>query len=117
MQQTDTGVRQFREGFGEVSAGGTPEAMAAQFGEMFLAAGPQGANCVRREDFARILPQRKELFDRLGLKKTELVAMEVSMLDARFALAKTRWRFEFERMGHDSIGVLVNSTYMLDCGA
>ena len=116
MQQK-TEIRQFIERFAQLSASGTPEAMAAQFGETFLAAGPQGAQCVRKEDFARMLPKRKNLFDQAGLQKTELVAIEDSMLDARYAFVKTRWRFQFECKGQDSIGVVVNSTYIVDCGA
>ena len=116
MQQK-TEVRQFMEKFAELSAGGTPEAMAAQFGETFLAAGQQGANCVLREDFARMLPQRKHLFDRAGLKKTELVSIEDSMLDARYAFVKTRWRFQFERNGGAVDDVFSDSIYLVDCGA
>ena len=117
MQQTERAVRQFLEKFAELNAGGTPANVALMFSDTFLAAGPQGTQCIRNEDFARALPKRKEVFDRAGLKKTNLVSVEESMLDGRYALAKTQWRFQFERAGLDSTDVLVNSTYIVDCGA
>ena len=117
MYAKNAEIRQFIERFAQLSANGTPEAMAAQFGEMFLAAGPQGAKCVRNEDFARMLPQRKHLFDRAGLKKTDLVAIEDSMLNARYAFVKTRWRFQFERSGGAVDDVFSDSIYLVDCGA
>ncbi len=117
MDKTVNTVRAFIERFAELSAGGSPEEVAALFGETFLAAGAQGASCVKREDFARMLPQRKELFARMGWKKTELVTVEEAMLDARFALAKTQWRFQFEQSGGCMEDVLVASTFVVDCGA
>lgn len=115
MEKTTSKLRPFIERFAELSAGGTPELMAAQFGETFLAAGPHGAQCVRNEDFARMLPKRKEMFDRMGLKKTDLVAVEDTMLDTRYALVKTQWQFVFEPNGAEPASVLVHSSYLVDC--
>lgn len=116
MQQAETAVSRFVQRFAELNSKGTPEAAAGLFAATFLAAGPQGATCVRNEDFVRMLPKRKELFERAGWRKTELVAVEESMLGARYALAKTRWRFAFERSGGAGEDVMVESSFLVDCG-
>ena len=81
--------------------------------EVFLAAGPQGAQCVRAEDFALVLPKRKQLFDKLGCTSTALVSLHETALDDRYALAKTKWRMIFHQPSGNQ-EVLVDSTYLLN---
>jgi len=116
MEQVETPVRRFFENYVRANESGDMAKTAAQFAEEFLAAGPQGAKCVKAADFAVALPKRKELFQRLGSRATTLVALEEQALDARYALVKTRWRMEFEREGRAKEDVFVESTSLVDCG-
>ena len=117
MEQVETPVRRFFESYARANESGDMAKTAAQFADVFMAAGPQGAQCVKAADFAVALPKRKELFQRLGSRATALVALEERALDARFVLAKTRWRMEFEREGRAKEELFVESTFLLDCGA
>jgi len=71
--------------------------LLTQFGEEFLAGGPEGARVLRREMFAAALPRRRQIFREMGLRSSELAGMEILPLDARYTLARTQWRMMFER--------------------
>jgi hypothetical protein len=53
-----------------------PAAIAAHYGESFVFAGPQGAQCVRRDDLVKVLPKRQEFFKSVGLRSSIVVALE-----------------------------------------
>ena len=91
-------------------------ALVSLFAPTFLAAGPQGASCVRREDFALVVPKRKQMFDSLGCDSTELVRVETEQLDGRFALARTQWKMTFAKGSTGGRAIVVDSTYLVDTG-
>ena len=87
---------------------------AALFADTFLAAGPDGATAVPAAAFAPALQKRKKLFSRLGSQGAELVFLEETPLDGRYALARTRWRMTFRREGRPDEVLLVDSTFLVD---
>lgn len=91
--------------------------LASNFAETFLAAGPQGAKCVSAAVFAPALAQRKQLFDRLGCRRPELVSVTETPLDSRYVLARTQWRFTFEPSQAQPVTIPVESTFLLDTAA
>lgn len=91
-------------------------AMVSHFAETFIAAGPQGAQCVRSADFALALPKRKQLFDSLGCQSATLVSLQETQLDARYVMAKTKWQMTFGQNGNTR-NIVVDSTFLLDSGA
>jgi hypothetical protein len=109
-------VECFIRSYERISSAGDIAAMAAQFAEVFLAAGPQGSQPVKASDFALALPKRKQLFDRLGCRPAELVGFEEWPLDARYTLAKTRWRLTFVRGQEEAQEVLADSVFIVDTG-
>jgi hypothetical protein len=90
--------------------------LAAQFADPFLFAGPQGVKCFSTADFARALPQRKQLFDSLGCTSNELISLEETALNERYSLARTRWRFTFDRSPDAPQTLDVDSTFLVDTG-
>ena len=111
MQTSISAVEQFLRASEQSAAAGDFAASAAQFADVFLTAGPQGALCVRVEDFARALPRRKQLFQELGCTSSQLVHVEERRLGERYCLAHTQWRIvrppeEF----------CVESTFLVDTG-
>lgn len=116
MEMVETPVRRFFERYTHLNESGEMARVAEQFADVFMAAGPQGSQCVKAAEFAVALPKRKELFRRLGSRATTLVALEEQALDARYVLVKTRWRMEFEREGRTREDVIVESTFLVDCG-
>ena len=86
----------------------------APFAQVFMAAGPQGTQAVRADDFARALPKRKQFFLDLGHQSTQLVSLIHKRLDARYVLATTQWKMTFARSGTSSKAIVVDSMYIVD---
>ena len=114
MEETRTALEEFFRHFLCNAEDGDVTTEVAQFAAAFLAAGPQGASCVRREDFAVVLPKRRQLFKSVGLRSTEFVSMRAETLDARFSMARTRWRMRFESTPQPPQEIVVDSTFLVD---
>src|SRR5215813_6295093 len=112
---THLAVEDFFRTFEHNTNHGDSAALVAPFAAVFFAAGPQGASCVRKEDFALAMPKRKQLFDSLGCGSTELVRIETEALSPRYWSARTQWKMTFAQ-GADSREVVVASTYLVDTG-
>ena len=117
MQTTETQVEQFLHQYANHTDKGNVPELTACFADTFIAGGPQGAMAVRASDFGLALPKRYQLFERMGCRKTELIALEETRLDARYVSARTRWRLTFERDGDEPRPIEVESTYLVDTGA
>lgn len=84
-------VRAFFREFERASNEGDPDAIAAQFAEVFLNADPNGTQPVPRSAFIAALPHRQSLFDRAGLRGTRLLDLDATPLDDHHVLVATRW--------------------------
>ncbi len=113
MEQPNTRISEFFQRFVVDSNSGDAAAAAAHFADVFLAAGPSGAQAVKAGDFALALPRRIQLFADHGLKSTTLESVQENRLDARFVLADTRWKMTFSRDG-DERQVPVESVFIVD---
>jgi hypothetical protein len=116
MLQNKTPLARFFHNFERLNASNDIPAQVAQFADTFMAASPQGAQCIRAEDFARALPKRVQLVQSLGGQSTSLVSFSETKLDERFAMAETRWRMTFRREGEPAREALADSLYILDMG-
>ncbi len=116
MHQPSEAMERFFRTFEANASGHDVEAQVSQFADVFMAAGPQGAQAVRASDFALAMPKRKQLFDRMGCRSTELVSLTEKRLDARYVLADTQWRMTFERADIAPQEVVVESVYIVDTG-
>ncbi len=116
MQSTEAAVEEFFHAYEHNSDVGNIPELLTQFGDSFLAAGPDGAQCVRGEDFARVLPKRKQFFDGLGCRTTELIGLQQTPLDDRHVVAQTTWRMTFARADGSQDPVEVVSTFLVDAG-
>jgi hypothetical protein len=114
MTAPTTSLDAFFAAFQHNTAHGTEAETLAQFAATFLAGGPDGAKPVPAALFAPALTKRKELFDRLGHRSTELVSLVETPLDARYTLARTRWQMTFARPGLPDEQLTVDSTFLID---
>jgi len=89
-------------------------AAVSQFADVFMAASPNGAQAVRATDFALALPKKKQLFDKLGCRSTQLVWLREQRLDARYSLATTQWQMNFEPQDRQPEQVVVEYVYIVD---
>src|SRR5579871_1587227 len=90
------------------------DAAVAQFADVFMAASPSGAQAVRASDFALALPKKKQLFDKLGCRSTQLAWLGEQRLDARYSLASAHWKMTFEPPNTEPRQVVVESVYIVD---
>lgn len=117
MTASTTPIQAFFQRYDQLTREGNIPELVAQFAETFLAADPGGARPVRAADFALALPRRKQLFDKIGgCHSTELVSVEETRLDDRYALARTRWRMKFEALDRGPNELLVDSSFLVDLG-
>src|SRR6185369_2595997 len=73
------------------------EQIAACYAGVFMFGGPDGVRCVKKEDFLKVLPRRKEFFRSRGLVSSSIDSLTASSLDARYTLVKVVWKMRFER--------------------
>ncbi len=110
MPQASERVKAFFATYESNIGGADPATIAAQYGESFVFAGPQGTQAVKRDDFVRVLPKRQAFFTSLGLRSSRVVSLEEASVDDRCVLVRARWKIAFESAG---AAVDVSSTYLL----
>jgi hypothetical protein len=89
-------VREFFDGYGKANAEFDVPKIAAFYADVFMFGGPQGVQCVKKEDFVRVLPKRKEFFRSAGLVSSKIESLEASSLESKYVLVKTVWKMRFE---------------------
>jgi hypothetical protein len=93
-----------------------PEAVAAQFADSFIAAGPEGSAIISGKLFAQKLPQRKELFQRAGHRSSRLVSRRDIPIGDRYVVVDTRWEMDFAPDGQPGTSLNVGSVFLIDMG-
>ncbi len=116
MQQASEAIERFFRNYESNASSDDIDAVISQFADVFMAASPQGAQAVRSADFALALPKRKQLFDSLGCRLTELVTLREQRLDARYVMAGTQWKMTFARPQSRTQEVVVDSVFIVDTG-
>jgi hypothetical protein len=116
LTDLDTPIRRFFQTYARYSDAGDIPAIVSQFAETFMAANPNGAQCVRAADFALALPKRFQLFKDLGCESTSLVLLAETTLDNRFVMAETRWRMTFRREHQEPVEALADSLFIVNTG-
>src|SRR5689334_25363272 len=97
MSNENTDVKSFFTRYETANAIFDVEQLAACYAEVFMFGGPAGVQCVKKEDFLKILPRRKEFFRSRGLVSSAIDSLEASMLDQKYILAKVVWNMRFDR--------------------
>jgi len=113
MNELNKRTAQFFAEYERANAEFDIDRLAALYADVFLFGKPQGVQAVKKEDFLKVLPKRKEFFKTVGLVSSTVASVDVSSLDPNYALAKVGWTMRFER----SPGVFIESensaTYLL----
>jgi hypothetical protein len=86
--------------------------IATLYADTFMFGNPQGVQAVKREDFVKVLPRRKDFMKTAGLLSSCVESVETSALDSKYMLVKTVWNMSFRaNNGGDVIQTL--ATYVL----
>ena len=92
------------------------DASISQFAEMFLFAGPQGAQVVPANAFALALPRRKKQFQEMGCQSTDLISLRETTLGNDYVMAETAWQMTFAQGERSPEKITVASTFIVYTG-
>jgi hypothetical protein len=97
MNNDNVEVKSFFSGYETANATFDLEQIAAYYADVFMFGGPEGVQCVKKEDFLKVLPRRKEFFRSQGLVSSTVDSLEASALDSKYTLVKVIWNMRFDR--------------------
>ena len=69
--------------------------IAQLYADAFMFGNPQGAQAVKKEDFVKVLPRRKDFLKTAGLLASRVDSVEACPLDSKYILVKTFWNMRF----------------------
>ena len=113
MSNENTEVKSFFTRYEAANARFDVEQIADCYAEVFMFGGPAGVQCVKKEDFVRVLPKRKEFFRSVGLVSSKIESLEASNLDSKYVLVKAVWKMRFESRTGLPIDGENSTTYIL----
>ena len=97
MSNKNAEVKSFFAGYEAANATFDVEQIAACYADVFMFGGPDGVRSVKKEDFLKVLPRRKEFFRSRGLVSSKIDSLEASALDSKYTMAKVIWSMRFAR--------------------
>jgi hypothetical protein len=109
-----TPMESFFRTFEQLSAESNAADLAGLYAPSFLLAGPSGSQLVRAVDLQQAIPKRKDLFKTLGCTSTHLATLEETVLDDRYSLVRTEWRWRFERSGEARVEFTLPASYVIE---
>jgi hypothetical protein len=108
-------VRAFFETYAKANSTLDVAAIGDLYAETFFFAVRNTAQPVRKEDFLKVIPRRKDHFASLGLTGTRMSSVETTELGSGYALAKVRWAVSL-RTGSGLIKTFdAFATYLVQC--
>jgi len=75
-------VSEFFAAYERANAEFSIDKLAAAYDDVFMFGSPQGVQSVKKDDFVRLLPKRKEFFRNAGLAAPKPDSLESSVLDS-----------------------------------
>jgi hypothetical protein len=113
MSNEKAEVKHFFTGYETANAIFDVEQIAACYAEVFMFGGPEGVQCVQKEDFLKVLPRRKEFFRSRGLVSSTIDSLEASALDSKYTLVRVIWNMRFDRSASAPIYSQNAASYIL----
>jgi hypothetical protein len=86
--------------------------IATLYADTFMFGNPQGVQAVKKEDFVKVLPRRRDFMKAAGLLSSRIDSVETSALDSRYMLVKTVWNMSFKANG-GHVTRKTSATYVL----
>lgn len=110
---TNTTVEEFFRRFEQANQDFDVAVIGKLYADTFMFGNPQGVQAVKKEDFVRVLPRRKDFMKTAGLLSSSLDSVETSSLDSRYTLVKTVWNMRFRANRGDEVARKTLATYIL----
>lgn len=109
----NTQIEEFFRQYERANADFDVDKIATFYADVFMFGGPQGVQAVKKEDFVKVLPRRKEFFRSVSLVSSKIQRVEPSEIHSKYALVKVIWKMRIERSGSDAVESENSSTYVL----
>ena len=87
--------------------------IAKLYAETFMFGNPQGVQAVKKEEFIKVLPRRKDFMKTAGLVSSRVDSVEASTLDSKYILVKTVWNMLFRTSNGGAVARKTSATYIL----
>jgi hypothetical protein len=116
MNSSPSAMETFFRNHERNSNSGSIGSLISQYGDVFMVAGPQGAQVVQPNAFALALPKRKKMFDDMGHQSTELVSLRETALSGQYMMVETRWRMMFAAADQSPEEIQADSTFIVYTG-
>jgi hypothetical protein len=87
--------------------------IAALYADTFMFGNPQGVQAIKKEDFVKVLPRRKDFMKAAGLLSSRVESVESSALDSKYTLVKTAWTMSLRVNDKDEVTRKTLATYLL----
>jgi len=117
MSELTTAIQKFFAGYESANAAFDVDRIADCYADVFLFGGPQGVQSIKKDDFVKVLPRRKDFFRSVGLVSSKVDELEVAPLDARYNLVKVFWKMRFESATRGPIESQNSASYILSATA
>jgi hypothetical protein len=91
--------------------------IAKLYADTFMFGNSQGIQAVKKEDFIKVLPRRKDFMRTAGLLSSRVESAEASTLDSKYIEVRTVWNMRFRTSNGDEVARETSATYILsNCG-
>ena len=87
--------------------------IARLYADTFMFGNPQGVQAIKKEDFVKVLPRRKEFMKTAGLLSSRVDSVQASTLDCKYVLVKTVWNMSFRDTNANEVTRKISATYVL----
>ena len=109
-QTTQAFFKQYEQAISESDV----SAIATGYADAFMFCSPQGVRSVKRDDFLKAVPRRREYFASIGLLESKLISIDETSLDAKYLLVKTVWSMTFTKPTGSNTEIRTSATYILE---
>jgi hypothetical protein len=83
------------------------------YADTFMFANLQGVQAVKKEDFVKVLPGRKDFMKAAGLLSSRVDSVEATTLDSKYILVKTVWNMRIRANDENEVARKISATYIL----
>ena len=109
----DEKVREFFARYEKANTEFDVPEIASLYADVFLFGGPQGVQSIKKDDFVKVLPRRKDFFKSLGLASSKVKRIEASELDSNYILTKVVWKMRIDGVDKAPAEIETSATYVL----
>jgi hypothetical protein len=106
-------VREFFARYEKANAEFDVAEIASLYADVFLFGGVQGVQSIKKDDFVKVLPRRKDFFKSAGLTSSKVERIETSELDSNYILTKVVWKMRVDRIDKAPADIETSTTYLL----